>query len=40
MGRSRLERLQQAYEKWRDQEGLLPATYDVFYLQASHPKKY
>jgi malonyl-CoA O-methyltransferase len=38
MGRSRLERLQQAYEKWRDQEGLLPATYDVFYLQASHPK--
>ncbi len=38
MGRTRLLRLQQAYESLRDRQGRLPATYDVFYLQASEPR--
>ncbi|MCV6590197.1 MAG: malonyl-ACP O-methyltransferase BioC [Marinobacterium sp.] len=36
-GRARIKALKAAYEQFRDQEGLLPATYQVYYLCLKKP---
>ena len=37
MGKNSLRRYMQAYETYRNANGLLPATYQVWYLQLSKP---
>ncbi len=32
-GRQRVKKFRQAYEQFRDQDGLLPATYEVYYIE-------
>lgn len=36
-GRQRVEKLKAGYERFRNQEGLLPATYEVYYLLLEKP---